>query len=110
MNALKNLKNRFNFFVSNTLALESPHPEVRAEMMKQGWSFRTNPTTQEEAANIVAAGSTDSGVSALCVPATLTKAFSPEGEQVFAKPGNKELETRYKAAVRTAAAQVYGIQ
>jgi|GEM_PF-2733153 hypothetical protein len=110
MSTLSKIANRFNFFVSNTIALDNPHPEVRAEMMKQGWTFRTAPTTQEEAANIIAAGPTDSGVGALCLPAKLTKIFSPEGEEVFSRERNKPLEARYKAEVRKAATQVYGIQ
>lgn len=104
---LSNLSAHFKYYAAIALAEDGPQEKVRTVLMKEGWSFK-NSISDEEMKNIIIATSAIGPVA--CLDFGRTKIFSPEGEEVFTVKRNKELEDRYKQAVRQAAAHTYGLK
>jgi hypothetical protein len=104
---LSNLSAHFKYYAAIALAEDGPQHKVRAELMKEGWSFK-NSMSDEEMKNIIIA--TGGAGPAGCLNFGKIKIFSPEGEEVFTAKRNKDLEDRYKQAVRQAAAHTYGLK
>ena len=106
-NTLSSLTAHFKYYAAIALAEEGPQQKVRAELMKEGWRYKLTEMSEEEAKNMMAMCAF--GAPVTCIPPNKIKTFSPEGQEVFTKDGDKALEQRYKQAVRQAAARVYGI-
>lgn len=104
---LSNLSAHFKYYAAIALAEDGPQEKVRTELRKDGWSFK-NSLSEEEIKNIIIASGSVGPIG--CFYLGKIKVFSPEGEEVFTVKRNRELEDRYKQAVRQAAAHAYGLK
>ncbi len=103
---LSNLSAHFKYYAAIALAEDGPQEKVRAEMMRQGWTFKNALSDKEMEAFVQASGMAGTMAGSQI---SKMKIFSPEGQEVFTTERNKELEDRYKQAVRQTAARTYGI-
>ncbi len=106
MSNFSKLSNRFKYWAALALAEDGPQEKVRAELMKQGWTFNSTLTREDTINNVLVNGM--AGPMA-CVQFASTKIGNAACEDIF-KSGDKELQQRYKDDVRVAAARVYGIK
>lgn len=107
MSNFSNLSNRFKYWTALALAEDGPQEKVRAEMMKQGWQFKSGLTQEDALRNVIASGLAGP---VGCITFPRTKIYSPEGQEVFTQESDPALQKRYREEVRATAARVYGIK
>lgn len=103
---ITSLTNKFKYHAAVLLCEDGPPEKVKAELKKEGWSFKPSMTEEEVKREILGSAFM---APVVYVPTVYTHVTSPDGKDVFGRNAEKDAKLHYKEAVKQAAARVYGI-